>query len=359
MIGTDIGYNIAGVVILLGILVFVHELGHFLVAKASGVGVLKFSLGFGPKLIGRKFGETEYLISAIPLGGYVKMLGESDRDTVTPEDEKRSFLKQSLGKRMAIVAAGPVFNFLFAIVAFAAIHMVGMPVLTTQIGGIQPGSAAEEAGFQAKDIIEAINGRNVTVWNEIAPIITKSKGKELSVRVVRNGAPRDVKVVPKMAKGRNIFGEEVDSYMIGISPSPETVIQRQNPARAVWSGLEQTWTLSELTVLSVVKMIEGVVSPKTLGGPILIAQMAGAQVKKGIVPFVFLMALLSINLGILNLFPIPILDGGHLFFNLIELLTGKEVNVKWRELAQQVGFVLIIMLMLFVFYNDILRIFND
>jgi len=354
-----VGINIVSVVILLGVLIFVHELGHFLLAKSLGVGVLKFSLGFGPKLFGRKVGETEYMISLVPLGGYVKLLGESETDEVMPQDEKRSFMRQHVSKKISIVVAGPLFNFLFAVVAFAFIFIVGVPHLTTEIGSVQPGSPAEASGFRAGDAVLSIEGKEVTRWTDLAEIITTSEGRELVVQVKREGAPRELRVRPEVTKTKNIFGEEVDSWKIGVGASKNTFIERQNPVRALWSGIEQTWTITELTFVSIVKMVQGVVSPESLGGPILIAQMAGAHVKKGIMNFVFFMALLSINLGVLNLFPIPVLDGGHLLFFLIELITGKEVNIKWRERAQQVGFFILVMLMIFVFYNDIMRIFGD
>ena len=353
------GVNIVSVVILLGVLIFVHELGHFLLAKSLGVGVLKFSLGFGPKLIGRKVGETEYMISLVPLGGYVKLLGESDTDDVLPQDERRSFVKQHVLKKIAIVVAGPLFNFLFAILAFAVIFMVGVPSLTTDIGSIQSGSPAEVAGIRAGDSVQSIDGRSVGRWSDLAEIITTSGGKELTLKLKRDGTLQDVRVKPESVKVKNVFGEDVDSWKIGVGASSNTFIERQNPIRALWTGTEQTWAITELTLVSIVKMVQGIVSPDSLGGPILIAQMAGAHVKKGIMNFVFFMALLSINLAVLNLFPIPVLDGGHLMFFLIELVTGKEVNIKWRERAQQVGFFILVMLMIFVFYNDIMRIFGE
>lgn len=353
------GVNIISVVILLGVLIFVHEFGHFLLAKSLGVGVLKFSLGFGPKLIGRKVGETEYMISLVPLGGYVKLLGESDTDDVLPQDERRSFVKQHVLKKIAIVVAGPLFNFLFAILAFAVIFMVGVPSLTTDIGSIQSGSPAELAGIRAGDSVQSIDGRSVGRWSDLAEIITKSGGQELTLKLKRDGTLQDVRVKPESVKAKNVFGEDVDSWKIGVGASSNTFIERQNPIRALWTGTEQAWAITELTLISIVKMVQGIVSPDSLGGPILIAQMAGAHVKKGIMNFVFFMALLSINLAVLNLFPIPILDGGHLMFFLIELVTGKEVNIKWRERAQQVGFFILVMLMIFVFYNDIMRIFGE
>src|SRR5512137_1825871 len=354
-----VGVNIVSVVILLGVLIFVHELGHFLLAKYLGVGVLKFSLGFGPKLLGRKFGETEYMISLVPLGGYVKLLGESDTDDVLPQDEKRSFVKQHVLKKIAIVVAGPLFNFLFAIFAFAVIFMVGVPSLTTDIGSVQPGSPAEVAGIRAGDNVLSIDGKSVGRWSDLSEIMTKSDGREVTLRLNREGNLQDIRVKTEAAKAKTVFGEDVDSWKIGVGASKNIFIERQNPILAIWSGIEQTWNITELTLISLVKMVQGVVSPDTLGGPILIAQMAGAHVKKGIMNFVFFMALLSINLAVLNLFPIPVLDGGHLLFFLIELVTGKEVNIKWRERAQQVGFFILVMLMIFVFYNDIMRILGD
>jgi len=355
-----IGINIISVIILLGVLIFVHELGHFLVAKWSGVGVLKFSLGFGPRLIGKKMGETEYVLSAIPLGGYVKMLGESeDEEELSPDEEKRSFQKQAILKKIAIVAAGPLFNFLFAIIAFTMVYAVGVPVSTSRIGDIQKDGSAFAAGMRSGDVIIAINDTEISRWSKLASVISGSKGDRLRISVDRENKFLDIYVTPELVKSKNLFGEEIDTYRIGVGISDETFMERQGPVGALYSGIEQTWGWTKLTCLGMVKMIQGVVSPKELGGPILIAQMAGSQVRKGFLPFIFLMAVLSVNLGVLNLLPIPVLDGGHLFFFLIEAVTGREVNVKWREIAQQVGFFLLMLLMLFVFYNDIARILSN
>lgn len=351
-----IGISIISVIVLLGVLIFAHELGHFLVAKRAGVGVLKFSLGFGPRILGRKIGETEYLLSLIPLGGYVKLLGEAPGEELTEEDKKRSFLTQTVWKRIAVVAAGPAFNLLLALTIFTAVNMTGLPVMTAEVGMTLPGSAAMESGIKAGDRIIVIDGKAVTKWDEISESVSESNGMPLLITVQRDGLPREITVTPKAMKIRNLFGEEVESYKIGISPSPNTVIQRLNPLSALGEGIRQTWRISKLTVISIVKMFQGVVSPKTMGGPILIAQIAGAQVKEGLVPFLLFMALLSINLAILNLLPIPVLDGGHLLFYGIEALTGREINIRWREMAQQAGFALLILLMIFVFVLDIERL---
>lgn len=327
-------------------------------AKWAGVGVLKFSLGFGPRLVGKKIGETEYIISMIPLGGYVKLLGESPDDKLSEDDEKRSFLRQHVLRRIGIVAAGPVFNFLFAIMVFAIVYMIGVPVLTPEVGDVQKGTPAFQTGIKAGDIILAINGEDISHWGELAGIIVNSEGRELEIRVERNRKIENFRLKAELIRSENIFGEKIDLYKIGIKASSHTIIERLNPFSALWAGIEQTWYITKITMISIVKMVEGKLSAKTLGGPILIAQMAGARAQEGIIPFIFFMALLSINLGIINLFPVPLLDGGHLLFFIIELISGREVNVKWREMAQQIGFALLIMLMIFVFYNDIVRIFG-
>jgi len=343
-------------VILLGILIFVHELGHFLAARIGGVGVLKFSLGFGPKIFGKRIGETEYVLSWIPLGGYVKLLGESETEELPPEDEKRSFFKQPTWKRMLIVLAGPVFNFLLAIFIFSVIYMHGVPNLTPVIGEFSSDSPALEAGMQTGDKIVAINDRKVSYWNEISPIITSSKGTELKVIVQRDSIEKEIVVVPRLSQTKNLFGEEVSTYLIGISPTGDEVIERKNPFVAVLTSVEKTVQISKLTVISIAKMIEGVISPRQLGGPIFIAQVAGDQVKEGFIPFILFMAVLSINLGVINLLPIPVLDGGHIFFYLIEMVTRRQIPAKIKEISTQIGLVVLLMLMLFVIMIDIERL---
>ena len=341
---------------LLGILIFAHELGHFLAARAGGVGVLKFSLGFGPKIFGKKIGETEYVLSWIPLGGFVKLLGESGAEELPAEDEKRSFYKQPRWKRMLIVLAGPVFNFLLAVFIFFLVYMHGLPNLLPVIGELSPDSAAASSGILKDDAILSINDREITFWDEIKPVILKAGGADLTIRIRRGGEEKIFAVKPKLTKTKNIFGEEESTYLIGISPAGKTENEKKNPTAAMASAVEKTWEISKLTVISVVKMLEGVLSPRTLGGPIFIAQVAGNQVREGIIPFVLFMAILSINLGVINLFPIPVLDGGHIFFYLIEMAARREIPVKIKEWASQIGFVFLLMLMLFVIMIDIERL---
>jgi len=343
-------------IILLGVLIFVHEFGHFLAARIAGVGVVKFSLGFGPKIFGKKIGETEYVLSWIPLGGFVKLLGESANEELPPADEKRSFLKQPVWKRILIVLAGPVFNFVLAAVIFVIVFMYGLPNLTADIGDVQKESSAFVAGMLKDDKIISIDGKKIAFWEEIKPIITESKGKEVEIIVTRGTENKTLLIKPKLSKTKNIFGEDVESYLIGIAPAGKVITVRKNPLDATIAAIQRTWEISKLTLVSVVKMFEGVISPRTLGGPIFIAQVAGDQVKEGIIPYILFMAILSINLGVINLFPIPVLDGGHIFFYLIEIVTRREIPIKVKEFAQQIGFVLLLMLMLFVIIIDVERL---
>ncbi|MBE3084754.1 MAG: RIP metalloprotease RseP [Bacteroidetes bacterium] len=348
--------TIISFIILLGVLIFVHELGHFLAARIAGVGVLKFSLGFGPKIIGKKIGETEYALSWIPLGGFVKLLGESGNEELPPEDEKRSFLKQPTWKRMLIILAGPVFNFLLALVIFIIVFIYGLPNLTANVGEVQKESAAFEAGMMSGDKVITIDGKKIVFWEEIKPIIAEGKGKQVEVTLERGMVKKNFLITPRLSKSKNLFGEEISAYLIGISPAGNTIVERKNPWEAIIAAVNKTWEISKLTIISVVRMLEGVISPRTLGGPIFIAQIAGAQVKEGIIPFILFMAILSINLGVINLFPIPVLDGGHIFFYLIEIVTRKEISTKVKEISQQIGFVILLMLMFFVIIIDIERL---
>jgi regulator of sigma E protease len=318
--------------------------------------VLTFSMGFGPKLFGKKVGETQYQVCVVPLGGYVKMVGEEPGETVAPELRARSFSDQGVGKRLGIVFAGPFFNFLFGIVAFAICFMAGMPTLLPEIGEVKPDYPAAQAGLQKGDRVLEANGMPLKRWEDLAQVIHDSTDRPLVLKVERGSQTFQVSVTPQISTQKNIFGDEIRVGLIGISPSGQFFTERSDPFTATGRAVIQTWRITELTVISIYKIFEGKVSAKTIGGPILIAQLAGQQAKAGVLSLILFMGVISINLLILNLLPIPVLDGWHLLLFIIEGVTGKPISLTLRERAQQVGIFLIILLMLLVFYNDVSRI---
>ena len=353
----NVVYSIVAAVIGLGVLIVIHEFGHFLFAKLFGVGVVTFSVGFGPKLWVKKKGETEYALSAFPLGGYVKMVGEDPDEEVQAVDVQRSFAHKPLLQRMAIVAAGPGFNLLLAVFLLMIVFIFyGVPVLSTQVGGVEPGSPADRAGISKGDRIVAVNGQPVTEWEELSRAIKESQGRPLGLQIRRDSQETQVTVQPMKREGRTIFGEKKEEWMIGIGS--QVSIEKGKPGLAIWKAIQQTYDYAKLTLVALYKMLVGEVSPRNLGGPILIAQMAGQQAQEGVGNFLGFLAVLSINLGVLNLLPIPVLDGGHLLFFLVEAVIGKPVAVRHREVAQQVGIFLLMLLMIYAFYNDIARFFE-
>lgn len=344
-------------IVVLGVLVGIHEFGHFIVARFCGVQVETFSLGFGPKILSKKVGSTEYCLSLIPLGGYVRMLGDDPNEEI-PEDERdRSFLSQPVRKKIAIVIAGPLFNLLLAVFIYSAVYMVGFPTVTAVIGEVQEGSAAESSGMQGGDKILAIEDFEISDWDEIRATVQESDGETLNFLVLRDGDQIDLKVTPRLKETEDVFGDKHPTWLIGITPKGDQITKRYNPMKAIYLGTENTIKLTYLTMKGILKMIQGKISSDNIGGPLLIAQIAGEQASRGFSNIVLFMAMLSINLGVLNLFPIPVLDGGHLVFFTIEGILGHPLSLKKREIAQQVGFFLIVSLMVFAFYNDIMRFF--
>jgi regulator of sigma E protease len=538
--------SIIAFVVVLGILIFVHELGHFLMAKRFGVGVEKFSLGFGPKLIGKKYGETEYLLSAIPLGGYVKMVGEDPSEPLAPEDQHRAFNNKAVFKRFLIVAMGPISNILFAALIFVGMFMFGYPSDDTTIGWVEKNSPAWEVGLRGGDKILAVDGDPITLWEQLFKRIDLSETNPIALEVKRDGSIFEVTVQARMTEGKNLFGEDEELPYIGIqhhslapvvgvsspdspagraglrtgdlilavndqkvesfpelgrsvfhnlgeeilfevqrkeekvslsvrltgnellsvqgnsdhgleevglfpadlfvrqvvpgSPAEEagievddriveidgkavhrfsdlqeiveekpgvaltlkliragevmtltmtpeestkkddlgnkvpvgrigivssfhpkpgpTILVRYNPFMALIKALALTWEFTVLIFVSLVKLIQQVIPAETIGGPILIAQLAGQQIQYGVLELFKFMALISINLGILNLLPIPILDGGHILFFAIEGVRGRPLSMRKREIAQQLGLFLLLSLIIFVTYNDIMRMFG-
>ena len=350
-------FKVGPFIIVLGLLIFFHEMGHFLAAKFFGVKVERFSFGLGPRLVGLKVGETDYRISAFPLGGYVKMVGEGLDDEVLEEEKERSFSYKAVWKRMLIVVCGPLFNFFFAMgVFFLGFLLVGQVILTSDVGEVKPDYPAYKAGLRSGDKIISMAGHPISTWKELPDVVRKNAGKAIPVIFVRGDRQYKTEVTPITSKVKNLFGEDVQETVIGVSPSGKFFTKDLGLGEALQGGIVQTYEITRLTLLSLVKLVQRKVPLETLGGPIFIAQLAGQQAQEGWANLLFFTALLSVNLGILNLLPIPILDGGHLVFFAIEWISGKPLSLKKREIAQQVGMFILILLMVFVFYNDIVRI---
>jgi len=345
-------------IILLGLIIFVHELGHFLSAKLMGVRVLKFSLGFGPKLIGKKYGDTEYLISSIPFGGYVKMLGESPGEELQEEEKVFAFNYQPVWKRFIIVFLGPLFNLVFAMVIFVFVFSYGIPVLLPEVGDVLLQSPAERAGLMKGDTVISIDGSQITQWDEMTKIIHTSPGRSLNLKIRRKSEVITLSVIPEKKRIQDLFGQGKEVGLIGIKPSGNTFIKKSNPTESLTNAVSRTWEIAVLTLVSIGKLIQRVIPMETIGGPILIVQMAGEQASQGVLNFFVFMAIININLGVLNLLPIPILDGGHILFLGIEAIRRKPLEEKFIAIAQRVGLALILLIMAFALYNDLIRIFT-
>jgi regulator of sigma E protease len=444
--------SIVWFVIVIGVLILVHELGHFAMARLAGVGVERFSIGFGPVLWRFRGKETEYCVSAIPMGGYVKMMGDDENPleggATGAVDPARSFNGKPLWIRFLIVFAGPAMNFLLAAAIFALVFMVvGRPVLPAIVGRVVEGGPAAQAGLRTGDRIVAVDGQPVQYWDEVLRAIQRQRGETLQLAVRSEAGERKVAVTPAASTVRDLFGEEqrawdvgarpftpptvgevvagmpaataglragdtvmsvdgrpvlswdelaeaihsraglktslevrrggetlgltvvptavkdrrpdgkeVEVGRIGISPAVGTTYVRSNPVLAVGEGVARTVEVTWLTAVGLYKIIVGQLDRSNIGGPIQIAVAAGEQARQGLPSLAFFTAVISVNLFLLNLLPVPMLDGGHLLFFLCEAVLGRPLSVRKREVAQQVGFVLLILLMVFAVYNDLMRI---
>ncbi|MDI6795355.1 MAG: RIP metalloprotease RseP [Desulfatibacillaceae bacterium] len=341
-------------ILVLGLLVFAHELGHFLFARLFKVGVETFSLGFGPRLFGFKRGMTDYRVSAVPLGGYVKMVGEDPGDDISPEKAALSFSHKPVFVRAFIAAFGPLFNLLLALVIFWMMFQLGgLRIMSPVIEGVSEDSPAAVAGMEAQDTVLSINGKKVKDWSRMAELIANSNGRPLQVEVLRDEKVISFLILPDEVPGRNILGEAQTNYRIGVEGGQ---IRKPGPIEAFVYGSRETWEWVRLTGWFVSKMFTGTVPIKAMGGPIQIARETGRQARAGIVNLFYLVAVLSVNLALINLLPIPILDGGHLLFLAIEAIRKKPVSIKVREISTQVGLALLVGLMMVVFYNDFMRV---
>jgi len=361
-VGHIILYYLLPFIVVLGIMIFFHELGHFLIAKLCGVKVLKFALGFGPKIAGKEIGDTEYSIRYVPLGGFVKMLGEDewdeDSEGLPPEEAEKAFNNQHALKRIAIVAAGPIFNFVLALFLFCGIFLIsGVYFMTAEIGQVRADSPADRVGLKAGDVVVSVQDQEIESWEDLKELV-QDKYEPIMLTVRRADKLLSVMVTPEEGVVQNEFGEEIRAALIGIVSAGKYERKDLGTLQAIKMGFEETWKWIKLTCLVVVKMFQGVVSIKTIGGPIAILQLTGEQAEESFSNLVPFMAIVSISLGILNLFPIPILDGGMIIFLLVELILGRPISIEKRELAHKVGLSLLIVLMIIVFYNDILRLFQ-
>jgi regulator of sigma E protease len=367
--GGVLGYVIPFLFVLT-LVVFFHELGHFLVARWCGVRVLVFSIGFGPELFG--FNDrrgTRWQLSAIPIGGYVKFFGDDNAASVpdqaalaamSEEERRHSFVHQPVAPRAAIVAAGPVANFLLAVVIFAALFMVfGKPSTSPRVDAVQPGSAAQAAGFQPGDLVLSINGRAVESFPDMQQIVSTSAGETLEFEVDRGGVHVALKAMPALKESKDRFGNVHRIGVLGItrSPSPEdTHFKPVGPIRALELGVEKTWFVVERTLSYIGGVISGREAADQLGGPIRIAQVSGQVATEGLPSLFSLTAVLSVSIGLLNLFPVPLLDGGHLLFYAIEATRGKPLSERAQEVGFRIGLAIVVMLMIFATYNDILHL---
>jgi len=337
-----------------GLLIFVHEFGHFIIAKMVGIRVEEFSIGMGPKAFSSQRGETLYSVRILPIGGYVKMTGESgieEEDVLTANDPKR-FNNKTVGQRAAVVIAGPLMNFLLAILLFALFFsFVGIPTpdISTKIGDIVADSPAEKAGLKSGDRIVNINGHNIEEWSEMVEIIHNQPGQELDFTIERNGQMMNLKITPELDPESNVG-------LIGITPS--TYWEKVNPITGLGLAIKRTFEIIVFTFVAIVQMLTGQMGVGEVAGPVGIVKLIGESARVGLIYVINLTALISINLGLLNLLPIPALDGSKLIFLGIEALRGKPIDARKENFVHIIGFALLMTLMLIVTYRDIVRLFE-
>jgi len=359
-----LGYIIPFLVVLT-VLVFVHELGHYLVARRNGVRIEVFSIGFGPEIFGwYDRAGTRWKLSAVPLGGYVKMYGDADASslpsnslvTMSEEDRAVSFHHKRLWQRIAVVAAGPAANFIFAIVLLAGLFAtVGQPFTPPDVGQVQPNSAAEQGGIKPGDTISEIDGRKIERFEDVQQAVRLNAGGVMKIVVRRDGRDVALDVTPQMTEMTDRFGNVHRVGMLGIGRSGVDYV-RHDPATALGRAVEETWNLSVGTLKAIWQMIIGARATDELGGPLRIAQMSGEVTQGGIVAIVWFMAVLSVNLGLINLFPIPVLDGGHLLFYFAEAIRGRPLGQRAQEYGFRIGLALVLTLMVFATWNDLVHL---
>jgi regulator of sigma E protease len=346
------------VLLVLGGLIFFHELGHFLVARILGIGVKAFALGFGPKIFSFTWGLTEYRLCAVPLGGYVMLAGESpdrDEDPAIPKD--LLFSARPVWQRMAVVAAGPLANFLLAWglywALFASQGQMGLAPLIEQV---LPDSPAAKSGIVPGDTVLSVDGQSIIFWEELTEKVQGSEGRTLVLEIKRGKERLSVGVAPEMRPRKNIFGETVSSPMMGIVAAKEIITVELDGAQSLKLSGKETWRAIVNMVTALIKMVERVIPADSIGGPILIAQLISREAESGLVGVLALTAALSANLGFVNLLPIPVLDGGHLVIFGLEAVTRKPLSLRARAMAIRVGIAMLAAIMILATYNDLRRL---
>ena len=343
--------------LVLSVLIFFHELGHFTAARFFGVQVDVFSIGFGKKLYSKMIGKTEWSISAIPLGGYVKMKGQDDSDPTKVSYDDDSYTTKKPWQRIVILLAGPFANFLMAFMLYLAISYMGVPKLLAYVDTVTKDSPAHQAGVQKEDKILQINGQNVLYWENVGKQINASKG-DITLIVERNNRLETLQLKPKVIEDQNVFGEKITRRIIGITPLPKQTTVQYGFIDGFTYAWDETVKASTLIFQSVQKLITGVVSTDKLGGIITIVDVTAEASSAGILALFFFTALISVNLGVLNLLPIPALDGGHIMFNLYEMLRGKAPSENAMYYITLVGWAMLLSLMMLGLYNDVNRLWG-
>jgi regulator of sigma E protease len=364
-----VGY-IVPFLFVLTIVVFVHELGHFLIARWAGVKVLTFSVGFGPELAGfnDRYG-TRWKISAIPLGGYVKFLGDDTEastpapdilNNMTEEERAGSFHHKNVGPRAAIVAAGPIANFLLAIVIFSGITLYfGKPNTVPRVDAIQADSVAASSGFKVGDVVLSIDGTAIENFADMQRIVSTNAGSQLVFKIKRDGEVTTLTATPALREMKDVFGNKHKIGVLGIQYNGQPGERGSTPVGVLESlkiGVEQVWFIVEGTFKFVGSLFVGAGSTGDLGGPLRIAQLSGQAASLGFHFLVQWCAMISVSIGLLNLFPVPLLDGGHLLFYLVEAVRGRPLSPRAQEMGSRIGLGLVLMLMVFATYNDILHL---
>ncbi len=346
--------SIIGVAAVFSIMIISHEFGHFLMAKKMGVRVEIFSFGFGPKIVSIKRGGTEYALSVIPFGGYIKMAGD---ELSNKSDWKEwEFYSKPVYKRFNIIAAGPAVNYLLGFLFFCLVFMMGAPVPTARVGGVLEGYPAEKAGLENGDLILEIGGKPVKYWEDVLTAIHDSKAGDIDLVIDRKGETRCLAVEGRSENAMDILGRPLKKTMIGIAPSDEVSFVKYGFFKSVAMGADMVWKITVTTYQAIWGMFTGAVSLKAVAGPIGIFAMTGKAASMGLIYLLHISAFISVSLAIFNLLPFPILDGGHILFLIIERIKGRPVSAKTQEIAQNIAFTLLIAFVLFVSWNDILNL---